>query len=144
MLVRQKCFPSPKLGAKSPPIVWVMCRSMTPKATQDNSCSVAARSRSIWLYAACSMRPADLAIILNYWSRHRPIQFPSRWQNGSQQPIIIYMYMYVYETDRGVNPRGWGSRHPRFWAGVTGGSWNIIISYHVQEVCSKMVTFEDK
>jgi len=28
--------------------------------------------------------------------------------------------------------------------GVVGGSLNIIISYHVQEVCSKVVTFEEK
>jgi len=57
-----------------------------------------------------------------------------------------------------------GSRPPRFWAGgswgvadwvvggrrlgrwgVVDGSWNfIILSYHVQEVCSKVMTFEEK
>ena len=49
---------------------------------------------------------------------------------------------------------GWGSRTPRFWAGGRGGrrgavgvvhgSLNINISIHVQEVCSKVVTFEEK
>jgi len=28
--------------------------------------------------------------------------------------------------------------------GIVDGSENIIISYHVQEVCSKVVTFEEK
>jgi len=28
--------------------------------------------------------------------------------------------------------------------GVVNGSWNIIIPYYVQEVCSKVVTFEEK
>jgi len=53
---------------------------------------------------------------------------------------------------RGINPGGLGvSRPPRFWAGgrresqgVVDGSGNIIISYHVQEVCSKVVNFEEK
>jgi len=38
-----------------------------------------------------------------------------------------------------------GSRPPRFWAAGSQvgswGSWNIIISYNVQKVCSKVVTF---
>jgi len=46
-----------------------------------------------------------------------------------------------------------GLRTPQIWAGggwwgcrrglwgALDGSWNIIISYHVQEVCSKVVTF---
>jgi len=45
---------------------------------------------------------------------------------------------------------GW-PRPPIFWAGgswvvagVVDGSWNIIISYHVQELCSKVVTFQAK
>src|SRR6218665_3649812 len=45
-----------------------------------------------------------------------------------------------------------GVATPRYWAGGRGGRRegrvyglrNIIISYHVQEVCSKVVTFEDK
>jgi len=48
---------------------------------------------------------------------------------------------------RGVNPGGWGFATPRFWAGgrrgvaegVVNGLGNIIISYHVQEVFSKVV-----
>jgi len=42
---------------------------------------------------------------------------------------------------------GWGLRPPVFGQGVVGsqrvvdGSWNIIISYYVQEVCSKVLTF---
>src|SRR6218665_3228982 len=42
---------------------------------------------------------------------------------------------------KGVNPGGCRSRHHRFWEG---GSWNIIMSYYVQEVCSKVATFEEK
>ena len=53
---------------------------------------------------------------------------------------------------RGVNPGGFGGHDPPefgLWVvGVAGwvvdGSWNIIICYHVQEVCSKVVTFEEK
>src|SRR6218665_2423791 len=52
-------------------------------------------------------------------------------------------------------PGGLGVATPRFWAGGAvgglgdsrlgrGGSLNIIISYHVQDVCSKVVTFEEK
>jgi len=46
-----------------------------------------------------------------------------------------------------------GREPPKFWAGgrvvgvaglVVDGSWNIILSYHVQEVYSKVVTFEEK
>jgi len=55
------------------------------------------------------------------------------------------------QKGRGVNPGGVGRSRPlRFWAGVVegrkgvvDGSCNIIISY-VQEVCSKVVTFEEK
>jgi len=36
--------------------------------------------------------------------------------------------------NRGVNPGGLGLRPPDFEQGVVDGSWNIIISYHVQEV----------
>ena len=58
---------------------------------------------------------------------------------------------------RGVNPGGLGVVTPSFWAGSRGShreslgrrvvvdeSLNIIISYHVQEVCSKVVPFEEK
>ena len=52
----------------------------------------------------------------------------------------------------------WVATLPRVWAegvvrvaggprgsqGIVDGSLNIIISYHVQEVCSKVVTFEEK
>jgi len=47
----------------------------------------------------------------------------------------------------GASILGVGVATPRFWAGVVGvvdGSRNIIISYHVQEVCSKVVNFEEK
>jgi len=41
-----------------------------------------------------------------------------------------------------------GGRDPQILGrevvGVEDGSWNIIISYHVQELCSKVVTFEEK
>jgi len=30
------------------------------------------------------------------------------------------------------------------FGGVVDGSGNIIVSYHVQEVCSKVVTFQEK
>ena len=53
-------------------------------------------------------------------------------------------------SHRGVNPESWGSRPldfghggrggRRMVVGVVDGPWNIIISYHVQEVCSKVVT----
>ena len=66
---------------------------------------------------------------------------------------------------RGVNHEVCGSRPPDFvqrvvgvaggrgrvvdgsWTGrgrVVDGSWNIIISYYVQKVCSKVETFEEK
>src|SRR6218665_2299230 len=46
---------------------------------------------------------------------------------------------------RGVNPGGWRVATPRFCTrGFVDGSRNIIISYHVQEVCSKVVDFEEK
>jgi len=42
----------------------------------------------------------------------------------------------------GVNPWGWGSRPPRFWD--VGSSWNVIVSYDVQDyemrTLSKVVT----
>jgi len=55
----------------------------------------------------------------------------------------------------GVNPGGLGVATPRFWAGgawgggggggggggIVDGSLNSSISYHVQKVCSKLVTF---
>ena len=57
----------------------------------------------------------------------------------------------------GVNPGGWGCRDTPIlgWEGLEGGvaggcggvvdgSLNIIISYHVQEVCSKGVNFQAK
>jgi len=48
----------------------------------------------------------------------------------------------VHHEFRGVIPEGVGGRDPRFWAGESlgtrWGSWNIIISYHVQKVCSKV------
>ena len=56
----------------------------------------------------------------------------------------------------GVNLWEVGGRDPRFWAGGrvglqrlgVGRSWTgceiCIISYHVQEFCSKVVTFEEK
>src|SRR6218665_1584357 len=57
---------------------------------------------------------------------------------------------------RGV--KSWGLRvaTPRFWTGGSQGRWQggrwsrgrvvkyYYISYHVQEVCSKVVTFEEK
>ena len=54
-----------------------------------------------------------------------------------------------------VNPGVLGGRDPQIlgWGGVgvaglavgvVDGSWSIIIFYHVQEACSKVVTFEDK
>jgi len=54
--------------------------------------------------------------------------------------------------DIGVNPGGWGVTIPsRSWfgglwgvAGVVDGLRNIITSYHVQEVCSKVVIFQAK
>jgi len=51
---------------------------------------------------------------------------------------------------RSVNPGGLGSRPPRFrqrgrgdrrGGVVVDWSWNIIISCHVQDVCSMVVTF---
>jgi len=55
--------------------------------------------------------------------------------------------MYI----RVVNPGRLGVATPRFWVGwvvgiaggrgVVDGWWNIIISYHIQEVCSKVVIF---
>ena len=59
--------------------------------------------------------------------------------------------LIVYHTARGANPRGVGIRDPQIlgkgsWRsqGVVDGAWNIIISYHVQEVCSKVIIFEEK
>jgi len=41
----------------------------------------------------------------------------------------------------GVNPGGlWGSRPPDFGQ----GGHKILLSYHVQDACSKVVTFEEK
>jgi len=46
---------------------------------------------------------------------------------------------------------GLGVATPRFWAGgrvvaggLVDGSWNSITSYHVQEVCWKVSSFEEK
>ena len=65
-------------------------------------------------------------------------------------------YVVKFLDARVVNPGEVGGDYPQIlgrgvvgrvagvsW-GVSDGSWNIIISYHVQEVCSKLVTFEEK
>ena len=58
-----------------------------------------------------------------------------------------------YNKANNVNPGGWGSRPPDFgqevWGSQRGreGSWSgreLLTSYHVQEVFSKVVTFEGK
>jgi|SRR6218665_399703 len=57
-----------------------------------------------------------------------------------------------YSAFRGVNPEGLGSRHPDFGQGGRGaagghGGLEILlgpISYYAQDVCSKVVTFEEK
>src|SRR6218665_1200628 len=69
-----------------------------------------------------------------------------------RQRLKIQKDMHAF---RGVNPGGLGVATPRFWAGgcrgsqgVAGGSWTgreiLTLCYHVQEVCSKVETFEKK
>ena len=78
----------------------------------------------------------------------------------SQKPVSrdsVAPYAYpvnepIYPRNRGVNPGGWGSRPPDFGqgvVGVTGWSWGrgrVVkkLSDHVQEICWKVVTFEEK
>src|SRR6218665_3388499 len=82
-----------------------------------------------------------------------------RWLSG----FSCHACMCAYDPPvcvlvcRGVNLGGWGGRDPQILdklcrGGSQGGrsgvvDWSsniIIISYHVQEVCSKVVTFEEK
>ena len=74
--------------------------------------------------------------------------------------VVPFCYIFSFMTAMHLfrqRRQSWevGGRDPRFWArgllGVAGevaggvdGSLNIIISYHIQEVCSKVVTFEEK
>ena len=58
---------------------------------------------------------------------------------------------FLSEVGRRIQGRqswGWGSRPPDFWQGGCRGLWTgreiLLLSYHVEEVWSKMVTFEEK
>jgi len=63
-----------------------------------------------------------------------------------ETPVFMLSRPYTLQI-RGINLGGLWSRPPDFGQGDRGdrrGSRNIIISYHVQEVCSKVMTFEEK
>ena len=58
------------------------------------------------------------------------------WTWGDVHPLPGGVYFFsagnnLYRENNGL-------------VGVVDGSWNIIVPYHVQEVCSKVVTFEEK
>ena len=81
------------------------------------------------------------------------ISFRDGLRTQGKTSICSFMF-YVAPHQRstwviGVNPGGWGSQPPpRFWNGVVGSSWNIILSYNVQEyemkTLSKVVIQKEK
>lgn len=73
------------------------------------------------------------------------------WEQSNKLTGVSTVGLRVKHDARGVNPGNWGSRSLTFWAwaswgsqGVVDGSRNMIISYHVQAECSKVVTLKIK